>query len=47
MTLTKVKNGYILRDNGLKINFDAYGYSPIMVTKVYLSLSGWRIGGDL
>jgi len=40
MTLTKVKKGYILRDNGLKINFDAYGYSPIMVTEVYLYRGG-------
>jgi len=40
MKLTKVQNGYILRDNGLKINFDAYDYGSIMVTEVYLYRGG-------
>ena len=40
MRITKVKKGYILRDEETKINFDAYGFSPIMVTEVYLYRGG-------
>jgi len=30
MTLSKTRNGFILRDSGLKIAFNAYEYRPIL-----------------
>jgi len=39
MTLTKTKNGFILRDCGLKIAFNAYEYSTIL-KDVYLYRNG-------